>query len=183
VKDVEPDWATLGLPRLFSSQRFDFVACRANGTACRLHPSITRYVAPGVGLLANWFWLPPLETLPLENRGLYSCAMVYNPQGSLDEPALVRLECIYKHHTFVAGGEVRDVRISVRVDPPDLDSSMFPWHSFLSRWLWGQELLGEGVTSFTLTSDEVGPAIEVTTHQHPAPRNITFRTGWSQLEG
>ena len=181
--DVEPDWETLDLPRLFGSQRFDFVACRANGTACRLHPSRTRYVAPGVGLLANWFWLPPLETLPLENRGLYSTAMVYNPGVSLDEPALVWLECIYKHHVYVAGGYPRDVRISVRVDTPDTDSSMFPWHSFLTRWLWGQELLREGVTSFTLTSDDAGPAVEVTTHQHPTPRTITFLTGWSRLEG
>ena len=181
MNEVEPDWETLGLPSPFGSHRFYFVACRANGTACRLHPSTTCYVAPGVGLLANWFWLPPLETLPEENRGLYSSCMVYNPSRSLDEPALVRLECVWLHHEFVAGGHRRDIRISVRVHPPDRDSSMFPWHSFLSRWAYGKCLLREGVTSFTLTSDEAGPAIEVTTHEHPAPRVITFRNGWSHL--
>jgi hypothetical protein len=94
MNEVEPDWETLGLPPLFGSHRFYFVACRANGTACCLHPSTTRRVAPGVGLLANWFWLPPLETLPPENRGLCESTMVYNPHRSLGEPACVRLDCI-----------------------------------------------------------------------------------------
>ena len=181
MNEVEPDWETLGLPKLFGSHRFYFVACRANGTACRLHPSTSHRVAPGVGLLATWFWLPPLETLPPENRGLYSSLMVYNPGRTLDEPAFAKLECIFMHHTMVARGDPRDVRISVRVRPPDRDSSMFPWHSFLSRWAYGRCLLREVVTSFTLRCDAAAAVIEVTTQEHPAPRLITFPDGWSHL--
>ena len=101
--------------------------------------------------------------------------------GGIDEPALTRLECIFAHHTFVAQGEYRDLRICVTVDPPDRDSSLFPWHSFLTRWAYGRALIQEGLTSFTLTSDEHGPAIEVTTKEHPDPRLISFPGGWSQF--
>ena len=105
--------------------------------------------------------------------------MVYRPGATADEPAFARLECIFEHHRWFARGRADDVRISVRVCPPDRDSSMFPWHTFLSRWDWGQDLLREGITSFIITSDEVGPIIEVTTRS--ALRVISFRSGWSQL--
>ena len=173
---LEPNRAQLALPPPYGDHRFDFVAVRADGTACRLHPGRAADAVPIVGLLKDWAITGTGASTPSEPT-IYKRGHVNANYGQQDvlsaEEAYRLLLDMYHEHKHQPGAE--DASLWRDLTAGASTPGGFPWHRFLMGRDWGRKLFQEGVTSIILTWWEGGPALRVSTEARPHPRYISWR--------
>ena len=176
LSGLEPNRAQLALPPPYGHHRFDFVAVRADGTACRLHPGGKADAKPIVGLLKDWAMTDTGASTPSEPT-IYEQGHVNTNYGQQDvlsaEEAYRMLLDMYHEHKQQPGAE--DANLWRDLTAGASTHQGFPWHRFLMGRSWGRTLFHEGVTSIILTWWEGGPALRVSTEAVPHPRYISWR--------
>ena len=188
LHSVEPNHRQLGLPEPYGQKRFDFVALRGDGEACRMHPGCRRDAEIAQGRYEAWL-IPPSASTPGAASGAASTASAAAPQVDImqrnglafqhysqvdiisAESALRTLVDIYHEHRRNGGDDNNlDVDLLTSVSTP----GGFEWHRFLMGRPWGCDLVHQQVVEMRLVWRSGGLALRVATSRTPA-RHITFR--------
>ena len=162
--------ARLALPAPYGHLRFDFVAWRNDGTACRLHPGGKNDALPVWGRLQDW--VTDSASTPDSMISERSGGLMMN-HGRID---IVSSEETLRHlydrlDAWIRGGGLPEELAEDLMAP---GPGAWPWHRFLMGRTWGEALFYETVTSFVLVLRRSMPAIEVVTKAFPWPRYITW---------
>ena len=153
LNSVEPNHAELGLPEPYGKHRFDFVALRADGSACRLHPSQRRDALPVQGLYADWLIggapgapgtgaSTPGDLRMFWQRELFG----FRNYSHVD---IISSEAAHQYLMDVFAQQ-RDRGISPDGVSVDLTES-WAWHRFLMGRDWGRKLFEEKVMEVALS--------------------------------
>ena len=203
VNSMEPNRGTLKLPPPYGSFRFDFIAMRSDGSACRLHPSGKRDAVPVQGILTDWL-IHHVTDLQPSAPGVAAGASTPGPIGSdvrvsqrpggslaniyvnysqtdvvSNGQALGMLMDMYQSH-IDAGGEEATLRESLLLSASTPGG--FDWPRFLMGRPYGREILAEGVTSIDLVAVSGMPALFINTERVPETRLVSFKGGGSICE-
>ena len=170
----------LGLPPPYGQHRFDFVAWRNDGTACRLHPSQKNDALPVEGRLLDWVLSPPRPSASTPGLAAAGPATISERRGGMMRN-LSRTDVVSSEETLRHLYDRKDAWIGRGGLPEELAEDLmalgpgsWPWNRFLMGRPWGEELFNEEVTSCVLVIHGHGPAIEVRTLAQPLPRYITW---------
>ena len=179
LRSVEPNHVQLGLPPPFGQHRFDFIAVRGDGRACRMHPGARRDAEIIVGLYDSWLMQPSASTPgpgqpSASTPGIMRRAgLAYENYNQTDiisgKSALGMLMDMYHAH-MAAGGVQSSMRVDVLAMPGN-----FEWPRFLMGRPWGRTLVAQGIAQLHLVwRDEEGVALRVETSTAET-RHIVFR--------
>jgi len=192
LNSLEPNHRQLLLPEPYGRNRFDFLALRASGEACRMHPGSNRDAEITQGRYEAWL-IPPSASTPGAASGAASAASSATPDimqrtglaflhySQVDiisaESALRTLMDIYHEHRRNGGNdEDLDVDLLTSVLTP----GGFEWHRFLMGRPFGVKLVKEEVVEMRLVWHAGGLALRVATVVSQ-PRHITFRGNKAML--
>ena len=156
---VDPNRESLNLPPPFGEQRFDFIAVRGDGTACRLHPSRSNDAIPTEGRLAWWTLTPLAPTASTPGPGPSASTPGADVDVHIHRPAGVvaenysRVDIVSSERALrdlldmvhaLRDGGMRDADIRLDLFPGASTPGGWPWHRFLMGRPWGVDLFHEG---------------------------------------